>query len=141
MSIELWAEEMNIECHKLATFRDALAAAAYTNNFETEGLASHRWACLRQIYIGRRRKRTLIPCCPKHLNLGRNLLCAAVADTGGNIIILPSVASMSRFRCLGQHMQQLPRFIRSHSFLTSETRPCKAHRKVKMRLPIVLLHT
>jgi hypothetical protein len=28
MSIELWAEEMNIECHKLATFRDALAAAA-----------------------------------------------------------------------------------------------------------------
>jgi hypothetical protein len=49
----------------------------YTNNFETEGLASHRWACLR--------------------------LCAAVADTGGNIIILPSVASMSRFRCLGQH--------------------------------------
>lgn len=28
MSIELWVEGMNIEDHKLATFRDALAAAA-----------------------------------------------------------------------------------------------------------------
>lgn len=65
----------------------------YTNNLETEGLASHRWACLRQIYIGRRRKRTLIPCCPKHLNLD-------MLATEGNIMMLPPVsatASHSRF--------------------------------------------
>ena len=70
----------------------------YTNNIETEGLASYRWACLRQIYIGRRRKRTVIPCCPKHLNLD-------MLATEGNIMMLPPVSATavySNFRVLSQ---------------------------------------
>lgn len=41
-----------------------------------------------------------------------------------------------RWRSLKPIMKQLSRFVRWHSFLTSETSPRKSHRNAKMRLPL-----
>jgi hypothetical protein len=40
-----------------------------------------------------------------------------------------------RWRSLKPIMKQLSRFVRWHSFLTTETSPRRSHRKTQMRLP------